>query len=134
MDLQTSDSVPFDRELIRNKVVLLDFWATWCRPCQFALPAYAELHKKHQDAGLQVVAVSVDHDPIALARYLKKHPMPFPILSDAQGRLASQMGVTKMPSTFLIDRSGVIRAVYPGFDDHMLKRLSAEIEELLSQP
>jgi peroxiredoxin len=131
--LQKSDDERFELSSLKGHVVLLDFWATWCKPCRFALPAYAMLHEKHSEKGLKVVAVSVDHDVVALRRYLRKNPVPFPVLSDSEGRFAQVMGVSMMPSTFLVDRRGNIRAFYPGFNPTMLQELTAQLESILAE-
>ena len=131
--LDTSNDVSFELSSLKGHVVLIDFWATWCKPCQFALPEYEKLHEEYSKAGLKIVAISVDHDKTALRRYLRKRPAPFPVLRDPKGRFAQVMGVLTMPTTFLIDRSGKIRAFFPGFSTQMLKRLKSRLKELLAE-
>ncbi len=131
--LETSNDTSFDRSSLRGHVVLVDFWATWCKPCQFALPEYEKLHDEYSKAGLKVVAISVDHDKTALRRYLRKTPVSFPVLRDPKGRFAEVMGVLTMPTTFLVDRSGKIRAFFPGFSTQMMKRLKSRLQELLAE-
>jgi peroxiredoxin len=129
--LKTSMDAEFELSSLKGDVVLMDFWATWCKPCRFALPAYAKLHDQFAKSGLKVVAISVDHDVAALGHYLRRNPMPFPVLKDQEGRFAQLMGVTKMPTTFLIDRRGKIRAFFPGFGSAMLDRLKKQLQKLL---
>jgi len=131
--LTSADDAEFELSSLRGSVVLLDFWATWCKPCRFALPAYAKLYEKYGDSGLKVIAISVDHDATALTHYLRKNPVPFTILKDPKGRLAQQMGVTKMPTTFLIDREGKIEVFFPGFGTSMLERLKQHLAGMLSE-
>ena len=118
---------------LRGKVVLLDFWATWCVPCIDALPAYAELRDRHVSRGFEVVAVSVDQSVLDARTFIERRPQPYPVAYDEKGRLAAQLGVATLPSSFLIDQKGRIRHRYEGFDPKKLPELEARIEALLSE-
>jgi thiol-disulfide isomerase/thioredoxin len=118
----------------RGAVVLLDVWATWCEPCREALPAYAALRDRYAARGLKVYAVSVDAEPSQIAAFLLEAKAPLPVLLDPEGAAAEAvLGVKLMPTSFLVDRAGVIRHVHEGFDPEVLARLPAELDALLGE-
>ncbi len=115
----------------RGKVVYLDFWASWCAPCQAALPALEELRKEFPADQFQVVAVNVDTDPEKALRLLAKHKIGYPSAADPDGRLPETFGLKTMPTSYLIDRSGVVRLVHPGFRQSDVETLRAHIKTLV---
>lgn len=117
---------------LKGKVVLVDFFASWCAPCQASFPAMEELQKKYGPSGFAVIAVSVDKNQADLDRFLKKHPCTFAILRDPAGKLAAEAKPGTMPTSFMIDRAGVVRAVHNGFHgEETKKKYAEEIESLL---
>jgi len=115
----------------RGKVVYLDFWASWCAPCQVALPALEELRKEFPADQFQVIAVNVDTDPEKALRLLAKHKIGYPSAADPDGRLPETFGLKTMPTSYLIDRSGVVRLVHPGFRTSDVALLRARIKTLV---
>lgn len=95
----------------RGKPTLLDFWASWCIPCRIALPAYEQLHQQ----GINVVSVTIDKDSAPAIAFLKKYGVSFKVLHDPTGEVAGQFGLPTMPTSYLIDKSGKVTKVYPGF-------------------
>jgi len=95
----------------RGRVLILNFWATWCRPCRHELPALQSLRDTLVDEGLEVVGVSVDaSDPESVARFARDQGARFPILHDPSEEVARRFATAAWPTTFVIDREG--RQVY----------------------
>ena len=90
----------------KGKVVFLNFWATWCKPCEEEMPSMERLHQRFKDKGLVVLAISEDADGAVVAPYLKKHRLSFPVGLDPKMAVAGLYGVWALPSTFIIDKRG----------------------------
>lgn len=117
-----------------DKVLYVDFWASWCAPCARAFPFLNALDREFRDRGLEVVGVNVDeHAGDALA-FLRRHRAGFAVGRDVGGACPRAFGVVGMPSSFLIDRRGVVRAVHVGFRDGDAAARRAEVERLLLEP
>lgn len=118
---------------LKGKVVLVDFWASWCGPCKKSFPVLAELQKAYADRGFTVVAVSLDEEKADMDKFLKKNPVPFPVLRDADGKkLAEKVDVTGIPMSFLLGPDGKVIASHSGFEgDKTKKAYVAEIEAAL---
>src|SRR5215510_15323015 len=97
---------------LRGKVVYLDFWASWCKPCALSLPTLDGFRKEFGSKDFAVLAVNVDHDPALARAFLSRRPVGYPSLFDPKGELPTTFGVETMPTSFLIDRQGVIRKVH----------------------
>jgi peroxiredoxin len=117
----------------RGKVLLLDFWASWCGPCRQSLPALENMRREFGPAGFEVIAVNLDENPQDGLDFLKKYPVTYPIVQDAQGRIARLYDVQAMPMSYLIDRQGVVRHVHPGFNKKDIPRLRAVVAELMGE-
>ncbi len=125
------DTIEIDNFL--GKVTYLDFWASWCGPCRLSLPALYALYKELRNEGLEVVAVSVDVVDEDSLDFLKRYPVSYPVAIDTTGDIARSYSVGGMPSGYLIDRTGVIRAVHVGFKRGDEEKLRLEIMELLEE-
>jgi peroxiredoxin len=104
-------STPDDRAIgladFKGKVVFLNFWATWCKPCEEEMPSMERLHQQYKDKGLVVLAVSEDADGASVVSpYVKKRGLTFPVGLDPKMSVAHLYGVWALPSTFIIDRQG----------------------------
>lgn len=98
---------------LKGKVVLVDFWATWCAPCRAELPNIIKTYEKHHAAGFEVIGISLDSDRAKLESFLKAQKMPWPQYFDDAGvnnQLAKKFGVAQIPETYLLDREGKIIA------------------------
>ncbi len=100
----------------RGKVVVVDFWASWCGPCRKSMPFLEELRKQHHARGFEVLAINLDARVDDALRFLRFYPVSYPVLRDT-GTLPELYGVRGMPTSYYIDRRGVVRLIHIGFDD-----------------
>jgi thiol-disulfide isomerase/thioredoxin len=117
---------------LKGKVLLVDFFASWCGPCKDSFPAMEELHNKYAAKGLVIIAVNLDRKKSDMDQFLKSHPASFTIVRDDANKLVSQVKIPTMPTSFLIDRSGKVHAIHRGFKgDETRHKYAEEIEALL---
>lgn len=119
---------------LRGKVILVDFWASWCAPCKASFPVLDELQKTYKNSGLVVLGVNVDEKADDMRKFIEEHPVAFTSVRDARQSLVSDADVQTMPSSFLVDRRGRIRFVHAGFrGEATRKQYVEEIEKLLKE-
>ena len=117
-----------------GRVVLVDFWASWCAPCKASFPAYAQLQAQYAGRGLVIVAVSVDENPAAYASFVARYKPGFATLNDRAHALVGAVQIPTMPTCYLVDRGGTVRFVHAGFRPGQTEReLRGEIEALLAE-
>lgn len=123
----TARGTPLDPASLRGKVVLVDFWATWCGPCQRELPALQSLLEKHRSAGLAVLGVSLDDDLDAVTTFLDEHKIGWEtLMGDPARQLAQRCGVRAIPTYLLLDREGNVVAAA-----HQVEALAPQVAQLL---
>ena len=103
-----------DLESLKGKVVIVDFWATWCEPCQVMIPWLEEFHNRYASQGLEIVGVSMDDDIKDVKPFVDKAKMNYPILFGNDAIADAWGGVFGLPTSFMIDRQGKIRATHQG--------------------
>ncbi|HVL68164.1 MAG TPA: redoxin domain-containing protein [Vicinamibacterales bacterium] len=118
-------------ESLLGKVVLLDFWATWCGPCVEATPGLARIHKKLQDDDFVIVGVSADRDAGQWRAFIDKNRLGWPQFLDTRQTMASRFGVNAFPTYILIDHEGVIRYRKQGWSPNVDGQIEHEARKLL---
>jgi peroxiredoxin len=118
---------------LRGKVVLVDFWASWCEPCAAEMPVLERLHQQYQSQGFTVIGVSQDREVANVRQFLGRHNVSFPIVHDASHQVAGRFSPPRMPSSYLIDRNGVVRYGHQGYRASDAQALEGEIRRLLAQ-
>jgi peroxiredoxin len=121
---------PLRLEQFRGRVVLLNFWATWCGPCIEEIPVFARWQRQYEAAGLQVLGVSMDDDEAAVRRFAAKHAVPYPILMGDAKLGAAFGGIYGLPQSLLIDAQG--RIVFRKVGEMDLESLRGQIQALLA--
>jgi thiol-disulfide isomerase/thioredoxin len=117
-----------------GKVVIVDFWASWCAPCKAAFPVYSRLQRQFAARGLVIVGVSVDERPSDYSAFVAASKPSFATLLDSQHALVSAVQVPTMPTSYLIDRNGRVRYIHAGFHGEQTEReLTKEITALLGE-
>ena len=118
----------------KGKVVLLNFWATWCMPCRAEMPGMETIWKKYKDQGLVIAAISVDEgSPKRIETFSKLLDLSFPILLDPESEVSDLYKVSNMPTSFLIDRNGKIISRIVGTEEWTSPEAIQLVEEILSQ-
>jgi thiol-disulfide isomerase/thioredoxin len=115
---------------LKGKVVLLDFWATWCPPCVGEVPHVKEAYDDLHDKGFEIVGISLDEDKDKLLRFTADHKMEWPQYFDGlhwQNKYAQQFGIDSIPAMWLVDKKGVVRTMDARED------LSGEVKKLLAE-
>lgn len=108
---------PISLEQLRGKVVVLNFWATWCPPCIEEMPSLVRMQQQVKDKGIVVLAISVDVDDGAYRKFLKDHNVDLLTARDGDQKIASMYGTFKFPETYVIDRQGRLRKKFIGPED-----------------
>lgn len=129
--LKTLSGEPVKLSSLKGKVVLVDFWASWCAPCRESMPFLEKLSKSYKSQGLVVLGVNIDNDVEAARKFLKDLPVSFQVVNDAQKQVAKAYAPPTMPSSYLIDKRGVVHVVHAGFKRADAAKLEAEIKSLL---
>lgn len=124
---------PVELASLRGKVVLVDFWASWCAPCRESLPFLEKLAHKYRGEGLVVVGVNIDKTRELARAFLDKHrlALSFPVVHDGKHEVAGRYKPPTMPSSYIVDRKGVVRGVHAGFRSSDATKLEAELQSLL---
>ena len=117
----------------RNKVVVINFWATWCAPCRAEMPSIESLHQKLKSQGLVWLAVNSGEDRVTVGNYIKKYKYAFPVLLDPNGLNTYQYGVQGLPATLIVNKSGYIVALAVGSIDWRNDNVAAALEKLLAE-
>lgn len=124
-----------DSELdqFKGKVLYVDFWASWCGPCAKSFPFLNEMHEQLKDQGLQIVGVNLDEDVDDAKAFLAKYPASFSVMADVSKQCAKDFAVKAMPSSYIIDRKGLIHHVHLGFRPGEAKEIRLLVEKLLGE-
>ncbi|MGH8497889.1 MAG: TlpA family protein disulfide reductase, partial [Methylococcales bacterium] len=110
-----SDRSAIDLNRYRGQVLYLDFWASWCPPCAKSFSFLNTVHEEFHPRGLKIIGVNMDEEPDDARAFLEDYPAQFEVRADAGATCAKLFDVKAMPSSYLIDRNGVIRHIHLGF-------------------
>jgi peroxiredoxin len=120
---------------IKDKVIVLDFWASWCIPCKKSMPHLADLYNKLKDTTFTIIGINLDEDKNKINTFKESIgiEIPFPVINDKESKLPSLYNVEGMPTTIIIDKQGIIKFKETGFDNDIKEKLDKTIYELLSK-
>jgi thiol-disulfide isomerase/thioredoxin len=125
------DGKSITTEMYKGKIVLVDFWASWCEPCKLSLPAYDKLQTKYKKKGLVVLGINVDEDESKARDFLNAHKVNFAVAYDPGQKFAGQLEIATMPTSYVLDRKGNMKSVHQGFRDGDAKEIEKAIKKLL---
>lgn len=129
---KTHDGTQFTVPIDSGKIVIIDFWASWCGPCRKGIPYLAELFEQYRDKGVLIVGINVDDKESKAGKFLDKisKQPAFPIILDTKAEYPPIFNVQVMPTTFFVDRKGIIRYILTGFDENHKELYIKYIKEL----
>jgi peroxiredoxin len=130
-DFSNGESIEFRQ--YRGNVIYVDFWASWCPPCAKSFNFLNGVHQELQPEGLKILGVNLDEKPDDARSFLEQFPAEFDVVADNNAACAKLFDVKAMPSSYLIDRNGVIRHVHLGFRSSEAKNIKIMIHELLAE-
>ena len=131
--LTTLDDQEITLSKLKGKVVLLDFWATWCGPCRESIPHLVHLYKTYRENGFEMIGISLDKgDPQVVRNFVKSMDIPYPIVI-APEEVIRNYKVSKIPTSFLIDKEGKIRESITGFNSTIAQQMTAKVADLTSE-
>jgi peroxiredoxin len=103
-----------DKVIGRNRVTLVNFWATWCGPCRSEIPELVRFYNQYSQQKVVLLAVNLQQKPADVAKFAQKEKMKFPVLLDTTGRVGEIYKIYAIPTTFIVDGKGIIRHVFEG--------------------
>jgi cytochrome c biogenesis protein CcmG, thiol:disulfide interchange protein DsbE len=115
----------------KGKVTIVDFWATWCEPCKKSFPKLQELFVKYKASGMDMIAVSEDDENTGITDFGSTFGTKFPLMWDDGKAIAAKWQPKSMPSTFIVDKKGVVRFVHLGYHDGEEAEIEKEVKSLL---
>jgi thiol-disulfide isomerase/thioredoxin len=127
------DGSTYDTRQFLGKVVYVDFWASWCGPCAKSFPFLNQLHNTLKDKGLQVIGVNLDENSEDAKAFLTDYPVDFTVATDKGEQCARKFDVKAMPSSYVVDRNGIVRHIHLGFRPGEAEDVRKRVEQLLAE-
>ena len=131
--LPLDESRNVDLQHYQGRVLYVDFWASWCGPCVKSFPYLNEMNQQLKDQDLQIIAVNLDESLDDAKAFLAQYPANFSVVTDNGEKCAKAFDVKGMPSSYIVDRKGIIRHIEMGFRTGEAKDVRQLIEKLLSE-
>jgi cytochrome c biogenesis protein CcmG/thiol:disulfide interchange protein DsbE len=131
LELVDLDGAPLGLALLGGKVVIVDFWATWCPPCRSQVPRFVELLAKYGKQGLEVVGISLDESPAPVREFRRRYGMTYRVALGDEEVAKLWGGILGLPVAFVIDRTGRLRARHDGEDD--FAAIERDVVQLLKE-
>jgi peroxiredoxin len=131
--LRTTDGQNLRLNEQRGRVVLVNFWATWCGPCKQEMPHLNRLYEKYRASGFVLLGVNVDEDPRQALGLAQRMGLKFPVLLDGDKKVSKLYDLGSMPSTVVIDRDGRVRHIHLGYREGLEDTYEKQIRELVKE-
>jgi thiol-disulfide isomerase/thioredoxin len=133
IDLPDQHGEKVDLQALRGRVVLVDFWASWCAPCKEGMPILQALHEEYADQGLVIVGVNIDNNRKKMDKFLRGTPVTFRLVHDPKTSIAQRYEPPTMPTSYFIARDGKVRYLHEGFRKKDAEGIEAKIRKLLAE-
>lgn len=131
--LGSADGKAVDLAGLKGKVVMINFWASWCGPCRKEMPILEQLNRQYRNKGLTLIGVNVEPDSQAAMDWLKATPVSFPILFDTESKVSKLYQVAGMPNTVILDRKGTVRYIHRGYQAGAENEYLDQIRQLIRE-
>ena len=118
---------------LKGEVVMINFWATWCKPCREEMPHLEALHQRYSNLGFTLLGVNVEDNADGATKFLAETPVSFPILFDRKNEISKLYEVVAMPSTVLVGRDGTMRFIHHGYKPGYENEYQTQIRALLRE-
>lgn len=134
-DGETFDGKTVSIQDYKGKVIVIDFWASWCGPCKKEMPYLVELYKEYSEKGLEIISINIDRTEKNALNFLKalKVDIDFVLIYDKKSKIVPLFNPETMPTTYIVDKKGIVRFVHDGFQDEYKMKFVDEIETLLNE-
>jgi peroxiredoxin len=119
---------------LQGQVFIVDFWASWCEPCADEMPVLERLYNQHRANGFTVIGVSQDSGASNVQQFLRRIPVTFPIVLDSSHAVAGRYSPPRMPTSYIVDRRGIVRHVHAGFRSSDAPAMEREVAALVAAP
>ena len=120
--------VTFNQVKGQNKVIVINFWASWCAPCRIEMPGFEKMYQAKKQNGLLILAVNEDEERLKMDEYLTKKPVSFPVLVDRDSELMKRFGVRALPTTIVVNSDGKVQMVYEGLQEYLEYLVEAQLK------
>jgi peroxiredoxin len=127
--LKSIDNNEYTLNQLKGNVIIIDFWATWCRPCILSIPIFNELYEKYKDKGVLILGIGLDEER-AIRQFVERHKISYPVLIGTS-EVSRKYGIRAIPTTYVIDKKGKVAARHVGFMPNLKNILEQEIKKLL---
>jgi thiol-disulfide isomerase/thioredoxin len=131
--LTSSSGKPLSLADLKGRIVLVNFWASWCGPCRKEMPLLEQLNRQYRSKGVTLVGVDVEPDSAAAIDWLKLTPVSFPILFDVDSKVSKLYQVEGMPNTVILDRQGNVRYIHRGYSTGAENEYMDQIRALIRE-
>ena len=131
--LGSADGKAVDLAGLKGKVVMINFWASWCGPCRKEMPILEQLNRQYRNKGPTLIGVNVEPDSQAAMDWLKATPVSFPILFDTDSKVSKLYQVAGMPNTVILDRKGTVRYIHRGYQAGAENEYLDQIRQLIRE-
>jgi len=132
--LQSRDGKPVSLGDLKGQVVMVNFWATWCKPCRQEMPHLEALYKRYNSLGFTLLGVNVEDNPEGAKKWLQENgPVTFPVLLDPKNQVSKLYEVVSMPSTVIVGRDGTMRYIHHGYEPGVEGEYQNQVRALLRE-
>ena len=132
IDLTVSNQQPKKLSLLKGKVIYLDFWASWCKPCLISMPLLNQLYAELKDSGFEIIAVNLDEKSEIANQFLLDNPVNYTVVRSIYEPITKLYQINGLPTAYIIDRQGVLRFVHQGFKKEDIDELRKQLILLLN--